>query len=300
MKAARLKAYGDPDQFESGDVPDPVPGPNEVLVRVKSSGLNPVDLFVRQGFMAKYAPLELPAIIGVDAAGTIAALGAGVSGFAVGDRVIAHLPLNGRGAHAELARVPLAGLAGLPDSVSFEQGATLPLIGLSGRNAVDALGVKRGDRVLVSGALGGVGRAAVQYLSELGAVPVAGVRRERLAEGRALAGEAVDIAGPPASPAFDFAISAAPSVAGSVFAFVRDGGTIATLVQTPEGANENGRVKVVQASGADNPAMLQAVADAAGRGDLRVPIAATFALSELADAHRTLAAGPHGKVVIRH
>ena len=94
MKAIRLQAYGDVDQFRFEDAPDPVLGAGDVLIRIAAAGLNPADLYVRQGFFASYVPLDLPAIIGFDAAGMVAATGAGVSGFAAGDRVIAKLPLS--------------------------------------------------------------------------------------------------------------------------------------------------------------------------------------------------------------
>jgi len=212
MKAVRLQAYGDVDQLRYEDAPNPVPGAGEALVKIAVSGLNPVDLIVRKGLFAQIAPLQFPAILGVDAAGTIVAVGAGVTEFAVGDRVVAHVPLNGKGAYAEMVAAPVAGIAKLPANLTFEAGATLPLVALTGQQAVDLLGVKRGDRVLVSGALGAVGRVAVQYLQELGAVPVAGVRSARLAEGRALAGDALDIDLAPSSPDFDYAIAVAAPV----------------------------------------------------------------------------------------
>ena len=298
MKATRLQAYGDVDQFRFEDAPDPVAGAGQVLIRISASGLNPVDLFVRQGFLAKMIPLDFPAILGIDAAGTILAIGSDVTGFAEGDRIIAHLPLNGEGAHAERAVVPLAGLAKLPENVSFEAGATLPLIGLTGRQSVDALGVKPGDRVLVSGALGAVGRAAVQYLRELGAKPVAGVRAGRLGEGEALAGEVLDIDKVPASPSFDYAVSTAGPVAGNLVRYVRDRGKVASAVQTPADANPGDRVHVISISGHDDPALLQAIANAAGRGELTIPIAAQFPLNQLAEAHKSLAANPRGKIVV--
>jgi NADPH:quinone reductase-like Zn-dependent oxidoreductase len=300
MKAVRLHAYGGVDQFKLEDVPVPIARAGEVVIRVAMSGLNPVDLYVRQGFTAQLFPMELPGIIGVDAAGTVTSLGSGVSGFAVGDRVIAHLPINGKGAHAEFAVVPVAGLARLPANVSFADGATLPLAGLTGREAVDALAVKLGDRVLVSGALGAVGRAAVQYLKELGAQPVAGVRANRLAEAEALFGKAVDIDRAPDSPGFDYAVSAAGPVAANVVRFVKDGGKVASLVQTPKEANPGGRVTIIQIMAHDDPALLQKIADAAGRGELTIPIAQTFPLSELAKAHQALAGNPRGKIVVRH
>jgi NADPH:quinone reductase-like Zn-dependent oxidoreductase len=300
MKAARLQAYGDVTQFKHEHVPDPKPGPGEVLIKVVASAVNHIDLYARQGFVHQYYPMEHPAILGADGAGTVVALGPGVTGFAAGDRVVAHFPINGRGAHAELAVAPVKGLAKLPANVSFEQGATLPLAGLTGRQAVDALKVKRGARVLVSGALGAVGRVAVQYLKEIGAKPVAGVRPAHLKEGQALAGEAVDITKTAAAPGFDHAISASAQQAGNAIKHVRDGGTLASVVMTPEGANAGERIKIVAVSGTDDPAMLQNVVNAAGRGELKIPIAKTYKLSELDKAHTAMAAGSAGKVVLVH
>jgi NADPH:quinone reductase-like Zn-dependent oxidoreductase len=300
MKAVRLHGYGGIDQFRLEEVPDPVPGPGEALVKVAASGLNPVDAMIRQGWLAQYIPLQFPAILGVDAAGTVVSLGEGANGFKVGDRVIVHLPVTGNGVNAEIVRAPVAGLAKLPANVDFEAGATLPLPGLSGRQAVNALEVKAGNRVLVSGALGAVGRAAVQYLQEIGAVPVAGVRPQRLSEGRALAGEAIDVSATPTAPGFDYAVSAADSAAANVLKFVRDGGKVASLVLTPEDANPNGRVKVIQVMAHSDPILLEKIAGAAGRGELTIPVAQTFKLGEIARAHDALAAKPHGKIVVLH
>jgi len=299
MKAVRLQDYGDVNQFRLEDAPEPTPKAGEVVIAVAASGLNPVDLYIRQGYMKQYTPMALPAIQGIDAAGTITALGEGVTGFAVGDRVIGHLPINGQGSHAEKAIVPVAGLAKLPANLSFEAGATLPLVGLTGRDAVDALAVKPGQRVLVSGALGAVGRAAVQYLKELGAVAVAGVRGSRLAEGKSLAGEAIDI-DKATGAQFDHAVSAAGPVAAKVPALVKDGGTVASVVQTPPEANPGERVKVASIWTQDDPTKLKAIAEAASRGELDIPIAQTFPLAELSAAHNALASAPQGKIVVTH
>ena len=151
MKAARLHSYGNPSNFTFDEVADPAPGPCEVLIRVIASSVNHIDLFMRQGTLHQMLPLEHPSVLGRDGAGTIVSVGAGVSGFKPGDRVAALFPLNGRGAHAELAVAPVGAVAHLPANVSFEEGATLPLAAVTGRLAVDALQVKRGARVIVSG-----------------------------------------------------------------------------------------------------------------------------------------------------
>ncbi|OAV56129.1 oxidoreductase [Rhizobium sp. WYCCWR10014] len=300
MKAALLKSYGDVDQFEIGDIPTPMPGPGEIRIKIEASAVNPFDLILRQGFMAKFIPLPLPAVLGGDAAGTISALGDGVTGFAVGDRVVADFAANGKGAHAEYGVLPATSVAKLPAGLSFEEGASLVKAGLTGRQTVEALGVKAGDRVLVSGGLGTVGRSAIQYLKQIGAQPVAGVRPERLSEGQALAGEALDITLPAASPDFAYAISTAGPVAGNLIGHISDGGTVASIVPVPEGANAADRVTIHELFHRTDAATLDAVLDAAVRGLLVIPISHTFTLDEIGAAQNAVAAGAPGKVVLKH
>ena len=300
MKAALLKGYGGTDQFEIRELPIPQPGPGEVLIRIAASAVNPFDLILRQGFMAQYIPLPLPAVLGGDAAGTVAALGEGVTGLAVGDRVAADFAANGRGAHAEYGVVPATSVAKLPAELSFEQGAALVKAGLTGRQTVEALEVKIGDRVLVSGALGSVGRAAIQYLKQIGARPVAGVRPERLNEGRELAGEALDITQAPAGATFDHAVSAAGPVAGNLIAHVRDGGHVASIVPVPQDANAGSRVVIHEIYHRTDAAMLDAVLHAAAQGWLVIPIARTLPLEHIGEAQDAVAAGAQGKVILQH
>lgn len=298
MKATRLHAYGDVDQFKYEDAPDPVAGAGEVLVKLEASGINPVDLYVRMGYLAQRVPLELPAILGLDGAGTIAAVGADASGYKVGDRVMVKRPIGSKGTHAEFVAVPVGGVAKLQDNVSFVAAATLPLVGLTGRQGIDVLGVKPGERVLVTGALGAVGRAAVQYLKELGAVPVAGVPAERLAEGKALTGEAIAIGEGPAKSFAKALDTAGGAVAAAAAAMVRDGGTLSTVASVPEGTNADKRITITPVLAVDRAAMLQQVADAAGRGELSIPVAHTLKLSQLGEGHKLQAAGRTGGKII--
>lgn len=300
MKAALLKSYGAVDQFAIEGVPTPAPDAGEVLIRIEASAVNPFDLILRQGFMAQIIPLPLPAILGGDAAGIIAELGAGVTGWAVGDRVVADFAANGRGAYAEYGVVPATSIARLPDNLSFEQGAALVKAGLTGRQTVEALGVKAGDRVLVSGGLGSVGRAAIQYLQQLGAKPVAGVRPERLHEARELAGEAIDITVAPISATFDHAISTVAPVAGKLIRHVRDGGQVASIVPLPEDANIGDGVTIHELYHRTDAATLDQILDVASRGLLVIPIARTFALDQVGAAQTAVAGGAQGKVVLRH
>lgn len=299
MRALRLHGYGDVDQLSVETVPDPVPGEGEVLIELVASSLNPVETYIRLGHMTATMPLDLPATLGIDAAGTIKALGPGVMDFTPGERVVAKLAVNGGGSHADLAVATLNQIARLPRGVSFVAGATLPLAGLTGRQAVNALGVSPGDRVLVTGALGSVGRAAVQYLQELGAVPVAGVRPHQLEEARTLTGEAL-VAGEEGE-AHSFA-GVVDAVGGSVAAhsidLVRDGGMLAALVGVPEGVNADERIRVAPIFAVEDAAMLDHIVGAAARGELTLPVAATFPLDDIVDGYKLLADHPGGKVVI--
>jgi NADPH:quinone reductase-like Zn-dependent oxidoreductase len=300
MKAALLTSYGGIDKFIIDDVQIPEPGAGEVLIKIEASAVNPFDLILRQGLMAQYIPLTLPAILGGDAAGTIAALGPGVSGLAIGDRVVGDFPANGKGAHAEYGALPVTAVAQLPANLSFEQGASLVKVGLTGRQTVDSLSVKAGDRVLVSGALGMVGRAAIQYLKEIGAKPVAGVRFERLESAHALAGEALDINRQPTEATFDFAISTAPAVAANLINHVRDGGQVASIVQLPEHANIGERLTVHELRHHTDVETMNAILKAASEGMLLIPIAKTFPLSEIGAAQSAVFEGVQGKVVLKH
>ena len=214
--------------------------------------------------------------------------------------MIADFAPNGRGAHAEYGVVPVTAVAKLPANLTFEQGAALPKAGLTGRQAVDALTVAPGARVLISGGLGAVGRAAIQYLQEIGAKPVAGVRPERLDEARRLAGEALDITTPTAAATFDYAISAAAPVALNLFRNVRDGGKVASIVPVPEGANTGNRLSIHELYHRADANTLAAVANAASRGALTIPIARTFPLEQIGAAQNAVAAGSPGKVVLTH
>src|SRR5829696_7324382 len=103
MKASRLVAYGDTSQIKFEDIPTPSPAAGEVLVKVAASGLNHVETYLRQGYLAQLMPLDLPATLGIDLAGEVAEVGQGVTQFVKGDRVIGRLQITGKGSHAEYA-----------------------------------------------------------------------------------------------------------------------------------------------------------------------------------------------------
>ena len=170
MKAIVLEKYGDPSVLRLADLPDPVAETGEILVRVYVSGVNPRDLGVRQGRVLPNEPSRFPMVLGWDAAGVVEELGAAVTGFSRGDRVvlISKQPSTGRGTHAELIAVPAAQVVKLPDSVSFTAAAALPLAGITALQAVEALSLSPGQTVLINNSLGTVGGFASQIAKHLG------------------------------------------------------------------------------------------------------------------------------------
>jgi NADPH:quinone reductase len=167
MKAIVVREHGGPEVLKLEDVADPKPGPDQVVVRLRAVGVNPVDVYIRSGAYARKP--ALPFIPGSDAAGEIESVGAGVRSAAIGDRVFIHGTaaehVHGHygGAYAERAVCNLHHVYRLPASISFAQGAAM---GVPYATAYRALfhraGTRPGDTVLVHGATGGVGLAAVQ------------------------------------------------------------------------------------------------------------------------------------------
>ena len=167
MKAGLIVQHGDRNHLEvRNDYPKPEVGPGEVLVNVKACGLNHLDIFVRRGIPGRTLPL--PHISGGDIAGVVAEVGDGVSNVKVGDRVMLDPLVEGEalgedrtGGLAEYAKVPAENCLPLPDEVSFEEAASLPIAyGTAWRMLINRGNLKVNETVLILGASGGVGTAA--------------------------------------------------------------------------------------------------------------------------------------------
>ncbi|MEU8148403.1 NADP-dependent oxidoreductase [Nonomuraea sp. NPDC048901] len=164
--------YGGPDVQRFLDVPAPEPGEGEVLVEVRAAGVNPVDWKVREGMHRAFLPLRLPATLGREVAGTAVRTGPGVAGLAAGDRVFGST-VGGSGGYAELALLPAAKAARMPDGLSFTDAAALPIAAGTAYESLAELGLAPGQRLLILGAGGGVGTIAVQ-LAAMDGVAVVG------------------------------------------------------------------------------------------------------------------------------
>ncbi|MAM25714.1 MAG: quinone oxidoreductase [Rhodobacteraceae bacterium] len=171
MKAMTLTAYGPEASFTEGELPRPVAGPGQVLVRVKATSVNTIDTMIKD--MGKELPLspDLPAVLGMDFAGIVEEVGEGVTGYNVGDEVFgcAGGLADLQGALAEFIPADARLIAPKPKSLSMRQAAALPLVGITAWEGLSRAGVSAGQRVLIQGGAGGVGHVAVQLARHLGA-----------------------------------------------------------------------------------------------------------------------------------
>src|ERR1700728_3186445 len=184
MKAVVLHEYGGPEKLRFEDnVPEPQISGGTVLIAAAAASVNPIDWKVRTGMRRKDFPLSFPAILGRDVSGVVRAIGTNVKHFKPGDRVLA----LSNATYAELVAVDDSDVTHLPDGVDLADAAAIPLVALTGDQLVRlATNVQKGQVVLVTGALGSVGRAAVHTAKKLGAQVIAGVRGKELNSARAL------------------------------------------------------------------------------------------------------------------
>jgi NADPH:quinone reductase-like Zn-dependent oxidoreductase len=307
MKAIRFHDFGDTDVLRYEDVDRPTPGAGEVLLRVAGSAFNPVDDGIRGGYLREVFPVALPHTPGIEVAGTVDALGAGVTTAAVGDDVVAFLPMTADGSAAEYVVAPADALAPAPKSIPLADAAALPMVGLTAWQALfDDAGLQAGQRVLINGAGGAVGGYAVQLAKGAGAHVIA-TASPRSADRVHAAGadEVIDhtatevTASEPVDVLLNLA-RIAPEELVTLARLVRDGGVVVNTVPTIPTPEDEARgvraVGVFVRSDAEQLARLTAMVD---RGELRVDVAERVALSDLADVHaRANAGGLPGKVVV--
>ncbi len=309
MKAVRFHDYGDPDVLRYEDVEVPVPAAGQVRVRVAATSFNSVDGNIRGGFMRGPIPVELPHTPGLDVAGTVDALGDGVDGFAVGDRVVGFLPMDKPGAAAEYVLAPADVLTTAPKDVPLADAAALPLVALTAYQALFDHGkLTAGQRVLINGAGGAVGGYAVQLAKEAGAhvIATAGPRSAGAVKS-AGADEVVDHTATGVTAAVtepvDVALNLAPvdpAELAALVTVVKPGGALVnTTVWMPAPSDEDRGVRGIDLfvrSDAEQLAKLVALVDS---GELRVDVAERVPLAELAALHARAAAGAvHGKVIV--
>ena len=323
MRAALLEDANGPFTIATRNRPEP--GPGELLVRIHASGVNPLDTKIRAG-VAEHARHPLPAILGLDMAGIVEAVGADVSGFAPGDAVFGMTGGVGgiQGSLADYAAVDARLVAHKPAALSMREAAALPLGTITAwEGLVDRARVSAGQRVLIHGGAGGVGHLAVQIARARGATVFATGSGDSLATIAALGATPIDYR---ATPVADY-VAAHTDGAGFDVVFDTVGGTI--LDASFEAVGRNGHVvsalgrgsyvisalsfKAASYSGIftllplltgigreQHGAILRAIAGLVEAGQVRTIVdPRRFALDQVADAHALVASGAgRGKLVV--
>ena len=297
MKAVRFSQFGGPEVLEIVNLPDPHPGPGQVRIVVRAAGFNPSDWKKRQGLMDE----ELPQTLGHEAAGIVDELGEDVAEVAVGDRVFGFSAEEG--AQAELAVLSYYAL--IPPSLDFAGAAALPAAIETATRALDQLSVGSGSTLLINGASGSVGSAAVQlavvrgarvigtaspanheYLRSLGAEPVA-YGEGLLERVRALAPHGVDLA-----------LDVAGSGVLPELIELADGTEHVITVADFVGAQDHG-VRFSRGDAGRAAHVLGEIGELIESGRFSLPVAQTFPLADVAEAHRSSEQGHvRGKLVL--
>jgi NADPH:quinone reductase-like Zn-dependent oxidoreductase len=291
------------------DLPEPETGGGEVRVAVEAASVNGFDVAVAAGYVWDALPHEFPVVLGRDVAGTVDAVGEGVTGIAVGDRVTGAIPgvaLGPVGTMAQQVVFAADRLAAVPDGVSSVQAAALGLAAASALDVVTALELGADDVVLVSGATGGVGTYLVQLAARSGARVIATAATE---EGAALvrslgAQETVDHTGDLAgavravAPDGVTAVAHAAGDAAALGALLAPGGRLVSLMGADADAVGRDDVTVSGLLGDADADKLSTLLGDVEAGRLTVVVARTFALAQATDALAAFGAGKVGKVMV--
>lgn len=302
MKAVRIHEYGGPDKLQlDDDVPEPSLGPRSVLIETVAAGVNPIDWKVRSGARQKDMPLTLPGILGRDVSGVVQRVGPEVATFKAGDRVLAMTHET----YAELVAVDESLITRLPDGLTLVDAAAIPLVSLTGNQLVRlATSVQPGQTLVVTGALGSVGRAALHSAMKMGVHAIAGVRSHQLSEARSLhAADVLAIDDEQALAALEQVDAVADTVGGTtavgLLAKIKPGGSFGYASVLPEGAAEEHpgvRVKRVYASA--DPSTVREYAEDILEGTFVLPIGRRLALRDAAQAHVLGERGGVGKILL--
>jgi len=310
MKAAFYNEFGELDQIKVGEQDKPEPGEGEVLVRVKSAGVNPVDAAVARGMLKNAIPNKFPVIPGWDLAGVIEERGYSARRFNVGDEIYAYArrPVIQQGTFAEYVVIPESYIALRPKSLSMEESGGVPLTGLTAYQSLFEAGdLKEGETILILGASGGVGSIAIQLAKWKGAtvIGVAGSSNQEFMKELG-ADYVIDYS---AGDVGESVSEIAPNGVDFIFHCSRGN----TLDQTKNKLKKGGRLISITNSKSEvredvkfqyvfvepNSAQLNHLSEIADSGNLKIHISKTYILDEAKDALKEIETlHSRGKTVI--
>ncbi|WP_213421527.1 NADP-dependent oxidoreductase [Bhargavaea massiliensis] len=308
MKAIVIDQYGGKEQLKETEFEKPVPGEKQVIVKLHATSINPIDWKLREGYLKEMIPFDFPIILGWDAAGIVDEVGEKVTDFKAGDRVFARPETTNRGTYAEYTAVDQHLLARIPDNISFEEAACVPLAGLTAWQCLFDFGnIKKGEKVLIHAGAGGVGTFAVQLAKEAGAyvATTAGTHNVEFLKSLG-ADEVIDYKKQDFEKVlkdYDFVLD---SMGGEIqkksFTVLKEGGRLASIVSNPD--QEIASQKNIKSGNVwldPNGEQLAKMADLLEQNKLKVVIGHRFPLSEegIKEAH-ALSESHHakGKIVI--
>ena len=311
MKAVGLTEFGGPEAFEILDLPDPVAGPGQVLIRIHAAAVNPTDALIRSGKHVKMFGRTAPPpyVPGMDAAGVLLAIGEGVeTDLKVGDHVMAFIAPNGAyGAYSEMLAVPANSVVKAPRGMSHVEASTILMNAMTARLAIDLLGLKPGNTVLISGAAGTFGGYAVELAKEDGLVVIADASEADEAAVKGFGADVVLRRGDDLAERVreQFPEGVDGAIDGALFnerlaSAVRDGGTVITLrMQTGEADRGVKLVPVRSKLHAEERDKLDGLRRLAEEGKLTIRVAGTYPKEEVSEAHRRLEKGGlRGRIVL--
>lgn len=309
MKAIVINQYGGKEQLKEREIEKQAPGDNQVVVKLHATSINPIDWKLREGYLKSSLPFDFPIVLGWDAAGVVDEVGKNVTEFKIGDRVFARPETTNRGTYAEYTVVDSHLLARIPENVSFEEAACVPLAGLTAWQCLFDFGqVKSGDKVLIHAGAGGVGSFAIQFAKNAGAyvATTAGTHNVEFLKSLG-ADEVIDYKKEDFETVledFDFVLD---SLGGEIqeksFTVLKNGGKLASIVSEPnkEKANQK-NIKSGLVWLNPNGKQLAEIAELLKQGKVKVIIGHKFPFSEkgLTEAH-ALSETHHakGKIVIQ-
>jgi NADPH:quinone reductase-like Zn-dependent oxidoreductase len=302
MKAVRIHEYGDANVLKYEDAPVPDIGPDGVLIRVRAAGVNPVDWKIRKGLMKAVRPLQFPAIVGADVAGTVERVGVLVTRFKPGDAVVARV----EGAYAEFAAAKTDAVGPAPKGLSLAHAAGLPIAaGTAWTLLFEAARVAPGQKVLIHGGSGGVGTFAVQFAKLAGLYVIATTSAVNIALVRSLgADEVIDYRSDNFATKIKDVDLVLDNVGGETlknsYAVVRKGGLLLSIAAPPDDelAKQHGITSRFE-RGNINGIRLQEIAGLIDVGKLRVIVEKEFPLSEASFAHELSETGHvRGKIIL--
>lgn len=306
MKAIVIDRYGGSDELRVRDMPLPDLGPTDLMIKVFAASVNPVDWKIREGYLKESISYRFPLILGWDAAGIVSAVGPEVTCFSIGDKVFSRTDIRRNGTYAEFVAVDEKYVARMPANLSFEEAASVPLVGLTAWQAlVDLSGLTEGNRVLIHAGSGGVGSFAVQLAKSRGASVTTTCSTPHLSFVRSLGPDQiidytrtdfremrnVDIV-------FD-------TVGGEVyrdsFQVVRPNGVLVSILEQPDRERmEKTGVRALYLFMKSDGKELAQIAELLEKGKIKPTVGRTFPLEEVRKAHE-LSASRHaeGKIVLQ-